>query len=128
MWWERELTEPDLLEPYTVSLAVVLDPPAREVRSWTIALLKDIGQGCMAAGATLIGHVKCHGVVSDGTGFHGHLTSLRLGATCEGAAEGPVDRLELDLVVLVYGIPRGAVEDVVRGALDRAGVRLGHDD
>lgn len=122
------MTEPDLLEPYTASLAIVLDPPARDVRSWTIALLEGIGRGSMAAGATLIGHVKCHGTVSDGAAFHGHLTSLRLGATCEGAASGPVDRLKLDLAVLVYGIPRKAVEDVVRGALDRAGVRLGRDD
>jgi hypothetical protein len=122
------MTEPDLLEPYTVGLAVVLDPPAPDVRSWTIALLEDIGRESMAAGATLIGHVKCHVTLSDGTAFHGHLTTLRLGATCEGAASRPVDRLELDLAVLVYGIPRTVVEDVVRGALDRAGVRLGRDD
>ncbi len=122
------MTEPDLLEPYTVGLDVVLDPPAEDVRSWTIALLEDIGRGCMAAEATLIGHVKCHGTVSDGTAFHGHLTSLRVGATCEGAASGPVYRFKLDLAVLVYGIPRTAVEDVVSGALDRAGVRLGRDD
>lgn len=122
------MTEPDLLEPYTVCLDVVLDPPAQDVRSWTIALLEDIGRGSLAAGATLIGHVKCHGTVSDGTTFHGHLTSLRLGATCEGAASGPVDRLTFDLAVLVYGIPRKAVEEVVRVALDQAGVRPGRDD
>jgi len=121
------VTAPDLLEPYTTSLAIVLDPPARDVRSWTIALLEDIGRGSAAAGAMLIGHVKCHGTLSDGATFHGHLTLLRLGATCEGAASGPVDRLKLDLAVLVYGIPRTAVEDVVRGALDRAGARLGRD-
>ena len=122
------MTEPDLLEPYAISLALVLDPPAQDVQTWTIALLEDIGRGSRAAGATLIGHVKCHGTLSDGTAFHGHLTSLRLGVACEGAASGPVDRLELDLAVLVYGIPRTVVEDVVRGALDRAGARLGRDD
>ena len=122
------MTAPDLLEPYTTSLAIVLDPPARDVRSWTIALLEDIGRGSAAAGATLIGHVKCHGTIPDGSTFHGHLTSLRLGATCESAASGPVAGFELDLAVLVYGIPRAVVEDVARRALDRAGVRLGSDD
>jgi hypothetical protein len=122
------MTEPDLLEPYAISLALVLDPPAQDVHSWAIALLGDIGRGSVAAGATLIGHVKCHGTLSDGTAFHGHLTSLRLGATCEGTASGRVDRLKFDLAVLVYGIPRTVVQEVVRGTLDRAGVRLGRDD
>lgn len=122
------MTAPDLLEPYTVGLDAVLDPPAQDVRSWAIALLEDIGRGCMAAEAMLIGHVKCHGILSGGTTFHGHLTSLRLGATYEGTASGPVDRFKLDLAVLVYGIKRTTIEDVVRASLDRAGVSLGRDD
>lgn len=122
------MTDPDFLEPYTTSLAIAIDPSAQDARSWTIALLEDIGRGSMVAGATLIGHVKCHGIVTDGTVFYGNLTSLRLGATCEGSSSGPVYRAQLDLAVLVYGISHEALEDVVWAALDRAGARFGHDN
>jgi hypothetical protein len=114
------VTSADQLEPYTVRLRFrgqFDDPPAL-----VAGFLEAVARSCDLAGASLIGHLKAH-VRTPGGAFHCSLASIRSGAHCAGpVAERPAatDSLDLDLAVLVYGLPR----DVVAGLVDAAVTRL----
>lgn len=106
------MTGADRLEVYTVRAHVsgrLGDEPAQTVAR----LLEDIARRCEEAGCSLIGHIKCH-VRAGEARFHCNLTSRRTGARCSPARRGRVGDLEMDLAVLVYGLPRERVEAVVR--------------
>lgn len=114
-------TGPDQLEPYTVRLRLIasanLDPSTA-----VAAFLEEVARTCDEAGASIIGHLKCHGRLAGGGRFHCNLTSLRSGAHCSDSPEQgwpPGEELELDLAVLVYGLPRDIVERSVQQALER---------
>ena len=82
-------------------------------------MLTDIAERCESSGSSLIGHIKCHAEIATDAGvqtFHCNLTSLRLGARCSGdprplSAYGVI---EIDLVALVYGLARTALEQIAR--------------
>ena len=118
------------LEPYGtwVRLRPERDPLA--ATPFLKALLEGVAAGCAAAGATVIGHLKCvlhteAGVVPC------NLTSVRSGAVCRGgagaagadAAPGIAvavgEEAVLDLVVLVYGVSAALIDEVVRDVLER---------
>lgn len=112
-------------EPFAVPLTTegrLSDPMA-----FTENLLAGIGERCHEAGASLIGHIKCHARTEAGS-FHVSLTSLRSGARCGrlSMTASPVSRVDLDLAVLVYGLEHETLDRVTRTALDalcrRAGV------
>jgi hypothetical protein len=78
----------------------------------------------MGSGATVIGHLKCFLHLSGG-GVACNLTSLRAGASCSvrGLA-APValpagEATQLDLAVLVYGMPTATIDALVRAELSR---------
>ena len=113
-------TPSDRLEPYAAQLTVTAGPggiaePARLMAQ----MLTDIAERCESSGSSLIGHIKCHAEMATDAGvqtFHCNLTSLRLGARCSGDP-GPLvphGVMEMDLVVLVYGLARTALEQIVR--------------
>ena len=108
---------PDRIEPYAVRLLLrgdLADPAALVAR-----LLEDVARRCDGAGATVIGHLKAH-VRTAGGSFHCSLTSLRGGARCAGPlVKHPVavGSLELDLAVLVYGLPRAVVAEIAEKGL-----------
>lgn len=112
------MTGPTDLEPYAVRLLIEgrLDDPPQIVAG----LVTDVAERCSESGASLIGHIKCHGRTPAGS-FHCHLTSLRSGAECGGAtaaARAPATRIELALAVLVYGLECKTLCGLTRTALD----------
>lgn len=116
------MTSADQLEPYTVRLGLrgSFDHPPALVAGF----LEDVARSCDLAGASLIGHLKAH-ARTPRRAFHCNLASIRSGAHCAGPlAEHPAatDSLDLDLAVLVYGLPC----DVVAGLVEAAAERLRH--
>jgi hypothetical protein len=112
------------LEPYGARVRLRPEQDPLAATPFLRDLLTGIAAGCMVAGATVIGHLKCvlrteAGVVPCS------LTSLRSGAVCRGGPEaaGIVvtigEEAELDLAVLVYGVPAKAVDEIVLVALER---------
>jgi hypothetical protein len=78
-------------------------------------LLEDIARRCDEAGCSVIGHIKCHAKAGE-RAFSCSLTTRRSGAACRGAGQEPVtpgEVLEVDLAVLVYGLPRVIIETIV---------------
>ena len=119
----------DRLDPYTCRAVFTADAEVAAPGVMVGSLLEDIACRCENVGASLLGHIKCHVRTGDAH-FHCNLTSSRSGARCTGpTAEGAVvpgslglgDVLELDLAVLVYGLPSWVLETVVLEALTGAG-------
>ncbi|MHB1344186.1 MAG: hypothetical protein ACYCX3_07485 [Thermoleophilia bacterium] len=113
------MTAPDRLEPYAARLRFRgrFDHPPALIAGF----LEDIARSCDPAGASLIGHLKAHARTARGA-FHCNLASLRSGAHCAGALAdhpAPTDSLDLDLAVLVYGLPSHTVAALVTEAAER---------
>lgn len=108
---------PEHIEPYGVRLLLrgdLGDPVGLVAR-----LLENVARRCDQAGASVIGHLKAHVRTAEGS-FHCSLTSLRSGARCAGPqVERPVTarNLELDVAVLVYGLPRAVIAEATEKAL-----------
>ncbi len=123
------MTNPSLLDPYAVTALFIAEEQVADPEGMVASLIEDIGRRCDDAGASLIGHIKCHARAEEAR-FHCNLTSLRLGARC-GEPGGkradtlrPLARggsLHLDLAVLVYGLPRSTLESLVSEALAASG-------
>ncbi len=117
----------DLFDPYTVRVTLSALDVGADPRSLVAGLLADVADRCEKAGASLIGHIKCH-VVGGGDSFHCNLTSRRVGARCGSAGPPPESAattrqppdLRVDLAVLVYGLTRGQIEVAVRDAFAAA--------
>ncbi len=124
---DHEHTPPSaagFIEPF--GMRVQIDPAASgtpffDARSFLTAFLDDVAAACEAEGASLIGHIKCF--LSNGhDSVHCNLTSRRIGACCGGSDTGhlPLDRpIDVDLAVLVYGLPREAITLLVLRALEQ---------
>jgi hypothetical protein len=108
-------------EPY--GLRVHLGPAAAGAspERFLIDLLGEIASGCEAEGATVIGHLKGLLFTADGT-LACNLTSTRTGAHCRRLGAQPVslsDGADLELSVLVYGLPSRVIDTVTRTVLKR---------
>lgn len=102
---------------------MLLRPSATELvpEPFLVALLEDIASACTDAGASVIGHLKCFLRTADGH-MSCSLTSVRSGARCRESGAGvviPGGEAELNLAVLVYGLPAGAVDRLVDEALEK---------
>jgi hypothetical protein len=113
------MTSADHLDPYAARLRLSpLRGSIERPRVLIATLLEEIGRSCLNLGASLIGHVKCH-VVCDPSGrFHASLTSLRSGTHVAGDAVSEASILQIELVVLVYGLDLGRIDDAVARAID----------
>lgn len=125
---------PDEMEPYAARFVYEAGASPVAATALVAGLLEDIGRRCEEAGATLVGHIKCH-ARGEAQRFHCNLTSTRAGASCwdargvrlEGSGQKPCDEpvelllpgasMEVDLVVLVYGLTRDAVAVAVGEAM-----------
>jgi hypothetical protein len=76
-------------------------------------LLLTIAESCVSRGAAIIGHIKLLATTSEGGYFHGSVTSTRTPPTVEPFDVFPHDALTVALVVLVYGITEGEIENIV---------------
>jgi hypothetical protein len=112
-----------LLEPFGVRVQFGPVPESArgsDPEGLLTGLLEDLAAGCESAGATVVGHIKCF--LSDGdAAMHCSLVSRRSGARCSvNAKDISLARpVQLDLAVLVYGLHRDAIAQLVRDALDR---------
>ena len=109
------MTEPAALEPYTVSIRLAAPPEIPSPSGLVEALLEEIARRCDEAGCSVIGHIKCHARAGE-RAFSCSLATRRSGAACRGAGREPVtlgEVLEVDLAVLVYGLPRATIETIV---------------
>ncbi|MBU2601322.1 MAG: hypothetical protein KKA32_04050 [Actinobacteria bacterium] len=112
------MTAPDHLDPYTERLRLrgrLEQPP-----DLVAGLLEDVARRCAEGGASLIGHVKAHARTAQGS-FHCNLASIRSGAHSAGPLTvhpAPADSMDLDLAVLVYGLPRETVAALVEDAVE----------
>jgi hypothetical protein len=102
---------------------VLLRPTATEleVEPFLVTLLEDIAAACAGAGVSVIGHLKCLLRTADGH-VTCNLTSVRSGAKCRerGArVVTPGGEAELDLAVLVYGLPAATIDALVGQALEK---------
>jgi len=123
------VTQRDRLDPFAASLTFEAGRRVDSGGELLAALLTDIGEACHAAGCSLIGHIKCH-AAGNGRAFACSLTSRRTGAACRGAHLEPLEpgaSLEVELVVLVYGLSRDTVDAAVRQALARSAKGSGGD-
>ena len=76
-------------------------------------LLSRIAQSCVSRGAAVIGHIKLIATTTEGSYFHGSITSTRTPPTVEAYDIFPHEALTIDLVVLVYGIAKEKIESIV---------------
>jgi len=118
---------PDRLEPYAAHLRLVpLDCTLARPETLVAGLLNEIGRRCVDAGASLIGHVKCHVMAEPNGAFYVNLTSLRSGAHWGGEPPPSATALEVDLAVLVYGLEAACVHhattEALRSVAEPAGV------
>ncbi len=112
------MTGRELIAPYSVRLRLV--PPQgafAEPQEDVCGLLEELGRRTEAAGASLIGHLKCYVESPGGESFHGSLTSLRAGARCRGERAQGAASLTVDLTALVYGLSGDEVEAVTLATL-----------
>jgi len=116
------------LEPYGARVDLAPVAAAVQPDRFLVVLLDELAKDCTAAGATVIGHIKCLLYLPGGR-LACSLTSLRTGARCT-TPEGKDPRVlltgetaRLDLTVLVYGISDETVDGLVRAALARSAAR-----
>lgn len=116
------MTQPTEIEPYAASIAISFPHPVTDAKLLIGELLELVGKRCVAAGATLIGHIKCYGELPNGEFFHCSLTSLRSGAVCGGDASMLASAIKVDLNVLVYGLSRETIDHIVRQSLQHLAI------
>ena len=88
-----------------------------EVADRARLLVCDLAEAAAAAGCRLIGHVKCfiRGESDDPSDhLYFSLTSLRHGATAQGALAVPARTRRLALAAIVYGIAPETLETLAR--------------
>lgn len=100
---------------YAVRAAVSLPSSVtpEDVRERLVKLMNAIASECDRAGSTLIGHIKC--VLDAGEkGFLGvSVTDASGHATVRGELGGDLDKLDIIINVLLYGLTRAQVQGIV---------------
>ena len=117
---------PAILEPYGTRITIQPTSQDLDPEQFLVTLLEDLAAGCLASGASVIGHLKClfH---MPGSVLVCNLTSMRSGATCTGQTQAqearsplvPGESAYLALTVLVYGLPAARIDTLLRESLGR---------
>jgi hypothetical protein len=93
--------------------------PGRDVKSLLAKLMSGMALECAAAGASLIGHIKCIAEVPGGA----HIACSVLGedgkAECAGEFPGESAAVVVVLNILLYGLEEARVRDCFLKVLDR---------
>jgi len=86
---------------------------ASDIRSRVEGLMTDITLACLQAGADLIGHIKCI-VETDGRGFLAVSVTTHDGkAMSRGELEEGIDEMDIIINVLLYGLSRKVIQEIV---------------
>ncbi len=112
------------LQPYGVRATLCAGTREFDLQPFLVAFLEEVAAGCIVAGATLIGHLKCVVHLSGGV-LACNLTSPRAGARCSSRPTAgattlqPGEDARLELAVLAYGVPAAVIDSLVRSAMTR---------
>lgn len=118
------------LDPYGARVTLRPVSAVLQPQPFLVALLEDVAAGCIAAGASVIGHLKCV-LHLPGEAVVCNLTSIKTGAKCRTQRDEAPPALEpgqaarLDLTVLVYGASAEVIDGLVRTVLDLSAESLG---
>lgn len=102
------------LEPYAVVQHWHLPDANGQWESILGEYLQRIAQRCSSTGKCVIGHIKALSVFSDKTYVRVSVVAAHIPASLEGKVPAGCTDLELTLNVLVYGLDRAVVEQIVR--------------
>jgi len=109
------------LEPYGAMVRLRPMTEGLDPLRFLPSLLEEVARLCLEQGASVVGHLKC--LLRTSEGHVGcNLTSVQSGAACREDDVGvilPKNEVELDLVVLVYGLSAATIDEVVGETLDR---------
>lgn len=103
-----------------------------EIRDLVSRTISAVARECMAQGATLIGHIKCIAEVDSGKYIACSVVSAESEAMCRGEIEAASKRLDIIMNVLIYGLDKHKVEDIVvlsaKQVLSGPGVEVEFED
>lgn len=103
-----------ILEPYAVvqhwTLAVAGGPWEKIIAAY----LEELARRCQAAGRCVIGHIKALALFPGGKFLRVSSVAAHLPASVDGAVPPGCTSLDLTLNVLVYGLERGRIEQIVQ--------------
>ena len=121
------------LEPYGARVALRAERQPLDPEGFLVTLVEDLAAASVAAGASVIGHIKCLLRTQDGV-FTCNLTSVRTGAAVRRQGDTTVpavlrtgESAELEIAVLVYDLSAETIaallEQGLRRLLDPQGCR-----
>jgi hypothetical protein len=100
---------------YAVKVDVHFHRPvgSADIQTRVEDLMSKIALGCLKAGADLIGHIKCI-VETEGRGFFAVSVTTHDGkAMSKGHLEEGIDEMDIIVNVLLYGLSRKAIQEIV---------------
>ncbi len=108
------------LNNYSTSAELVFPEPltGEELAGLLRALAESMAEGCMKAGAGMIGHIKGRFVAESGV-IRVHLVDPKLGAEVFGELRGPVSRGSLAFLAVVQGLEKEVLEMIGKEIVQR---------
>jgi hypothetical protein len=86
---------------------------ADEIKSLVSSTISKVAKECMSEGAKLIGHIKCIAEVDSGKYIACSVVSAESEAMCRGELDGTSKSINIILNVLIYGLDKKKVEEIV---------------
>lgn len=103
-----------------------------ELKSLVSNTISKVAKECMSDGARLIGHIKCIAEVDSGKYIACSVVSAENEAMCRGELDGSSKNLNLILNVLIYGLDKPKVEEIVvrcaRSVFNGKGMHIDFED
>lgn len=103
-----------------------------ELKSLVSNTISKVAKECMSDGARLIGHIKCIAEVDSGKYIACSVVSAENEAMCRGELDGSSKSLNLILNVLIYGLDKPKVEEIVvrcaRSVFNGKGMHIDFED
>ena len=87
--------------------------------------VSQVAKECIAAGTRLIGHIKCIAEVEDGKYIACSVVDEKAEAACRGELSDGSRHLSVILNVLIYGLDRERVEDIVHDVAENVASKHG---
>lgn len=88
--------------------------PAGEGQKTLVKYLEAIAGKCDSGGDTVIGHIKAIVLFADGAYFRIGVVSAKHPAETDGDATADITNAKITLNVLVYGLPRNRLQQIVQ--------------
>ena len=112
-----------ILEPYSTVLCLQVLQTGLQPELVLKDALETLAGKCPAAGNSVIGHIKALALFPDHQYLRVSVVAANLPATLEGAAPADCTELEITLNVLVYGLTRSQIDEIVLATLSEIAQR-----